>query len=634
MTNHPSSQSPTIRYVYRFARLLALLLAALAATAVFAQTPPAAIMRITAVDDSQFPQVNVNVITIAPPGGPIADLTGLSLRENGIPVAYETDRVPVGVDVTFVIDANATMLDVDDASGQTRWQKVQEIVSRFAADYMDPAGLDRVSIVVPEEAGENGRFLIENSADPVAVTAAIQDLPPLLVSPTPLKAMMEQAIAQAAAQVDDGRYQAVLLLTDAGQIHLQLPFDELTQQAQAIDLPLFVGILGARADADEVFRADRLSAPTLASTTHLPQPDAADAIFDIWAQQRSQLQLQYQSLQQQSGQYTLTLNQGDVRVLATLDLTLLPPEVVVAPLAATVARTGDAPDTPLAELQPQQLPLPVTITWPDGKPRDLLSLQWSVNGRPQPPPDTLTPDADGQLLLTWDVRTAAAGDYAIEVEITDELGFRVISAPAVVTVVEERPLPPTATPLPTAAPTATPAVPAVPVDALVVSPWLWVLLAAGLGAGVWLWWRPRRAAKTAVPVTETAAPEPPTAAAPPETDHLVAVLEPFLGDVGVAGLIVLTRPNTSIGRDTAVADLVLADASVARLHARIIRQDGGYWLYDEGSAAGTFHNYDRVGLAPQRLQDGDQIGLGGVQLHFRLRPAASLAAALAADEEE
>ena len=159
------------------------------------------------------------------------------------------------------------------------------------------------------------------------------------------------------------------------------------------------------------------------------------------------------------------------------------------------------------------------------------------------------------------------------------------------------------------------------------------MLTLGLLGALWLWRRHRRNAAPNPPVeTEMAAP----AAADPAAEPvlMMAVLEPFLGDIGAAGLIVLTQANTSIGRDTAVADLVLADASVARLHARILQQGDEYWLYDEGSAAGTFHNYGRVGLAPQLLQDGDQIGLGRVQFRFRLRPAASLPALIGADEEE
>lgn len=633
MRTHPKRTRPLWQTANLIIGLLAVLAAGLGVTAVSGQNPPPTVIRITAVDDQHFSQVTVNVITLAPPGGPMADPASLSLRENGIPVAFTVTTVPVGVDVTFVIDANGTMLDVDDDSGQTRWQKVQATITRFAEEFMDPTGLDRVSIVLPDEAGENGRFLIQNETDPAAVAAAIQQTGPLLVNPTPLNGMMNQAITQMAGQTADGRYQAILLLTDAGQIHVQLPFDDLVQQAQTIDLPLFVAILGARADADEIFRANRLTEPTTAMTLHMPQPEAGDAIYEIWAQQGQQLQLQYESLQRQSGQYPISLNLGEVRDLTTLDLELLPPQIAVTPLNPSIQREGSAPDTPLMDLQPQRVPLPLTVSWPDGKPRALAGLAWTVNGVPQATPETLALDAAGQLLLDWDVRTAVSGAYEIVVQAADELGFTAKSAPAVVQVVEERPLPPTPTPLPTPTATPTPVKTAVPAADLLSTAWVWLLLGLGLVAALLLWRRKRRKAAAKPPVeTETAAP----AAAEPAAEPvlMMAVLEPFLGDIGAAGLIVLTQANTSIGRDTAVADLVLADASVARLHARILQQGDEYWLYDEGSAAGTFHNYGRVGLAPQLLQDGDQIGLGRVQFRFRLRPAASLPALIGADEEE
>jgi predicted component of type VI protein secretion system len=73
-------------------------------------------------------------------------------------------------------------------------------------------------------------------------------------------------------------------------------------------------------------------------------------------------------------------------------------------------------------------------------------------------------------------------------------------------------------------------------------------------------------------------------------------------------------------------DIVFSDRSVSRLHARIRRRDNGYWLYDEGSSEGTELNYERLGLAPRSLNDGDQIHLGRVQLRFRLLPAEMVAA--------
>lgn len=109
MRTHPKRTRPLWQTVTLILGLLAVLAAGLGVTAVAGQNLPPTVIRITAVDDQQFPQVAINVITLVPPGGPMADPTSLSLRENGIPVAFTPTTVPVGVDVTFVIDANGTM---------------------------------------------------------------------------------------------------------------------------------------------------------------------------------------------------------------------------------------------------------------------------------------------------------------------------------------------------------------------------------------------------------------------------------------------------------------------------------------------------------------------------------------------
>jgi hypothetical protein len=83
-------------------------------------------------------------------------------------------------------------------------------------------------------------------------------------------------------------------------------------------------------------------------------------------------------------------------------------------------------------------------------------------------------------------------------------------------------------------------------------------------------------------------------------------------------LLPLSSDNVTIGRDETAAQLVLNDKSVGRLHARIRWRDGRYWLYDEGSTGGTILNFERLGLAPRPLQDGDQIQLGRLRFCFRL----------------
>ena len=87
----------------------------------------------------------------------------------------------------------------------------------------------------------------------------------------------------------------------------------------------------------------------------------------------------------------------------------------------------------------------------------------------------------------------------------------------------------------------------------------------------------------------------------------------------------LDDENITIGSQAQSAQILLSDQSVGRLHARIRRQGhNNYWLFDEGSAEGTYLNYERLGLAPRELNDGDILQFGKVAFRFRLRPGVEL----------
>jgi predicted component of type VI protein secretion system len=49
-----------------------------------------------------------------------------------------------------------------------------------------------------------------------------------------------------------------------------------------------------------------------------------------------------------------------------------------------------------------------------------------------------------------------------------------------------------------------------------------------------------------------------------------------------------------------------------------VESEGVYRLYDEGSASGTYLNYEQLELAPQELADDDVIHIGRVQLRFHV----------------
>jgi hypothetical protein len=79
--------------------------------------------------------------------------------------------------------------------------------------------------------------------------------------------------------------------------------------------------------------------------------------------------------------------------------------------------------------------------------------------------------------------------------------------------------------------------------------------------------------------------------------------------------LMLSKPETTIGRAESCDIGLFGDAAVDRLHARILLQGGRYLLADAGSAGGTFVNDRRV-VEPTPLRSGDAIRLGNCVLRF------------------
>ena len=70
----------------------------------------------------------------------------------------------------------------------------------------------------------------------------------------------------------------------------------------------------------------------------------------------------------------------------------------------------------------------------------------------------------------------------------------------------------------------------------------------------------------------------------------------------------LLESVVSIGRDSA-CQIRLADTSVSRRHAQIVRQGDGYYVSDIESINGTRVNEDELTM-PRRLRNGDLLHLG------------------------
>ncbi len=80
----------------------------------------------------------------------------------------------------------------------------------------------------------------------------------------------------------------------------------------------------------------------------------------------------------------------------------------------------------------------------------------------------------------------------------------------------------------------------------------------------------------------------------------------------------LMRAPFTIGKMEGVSDIVIDDKSISRLHAKIIRQAGRFYLIDMNSTNGCFRNGMR--LRPNEkaeIEPGDEIGFGRLKFVYR-----------------
>lgn len=88
---------------------------------------------------------------------------------------------------------------------------------------------------------------------------------------------------------------------------------------------------------------------------------------------------------------------------------------------------------------------------------------------------------------------------------------------------------------------------------------------------------------------------------------------------GIAGLYAshtfpLVGGTITIGRDPECNVSLANDPTVSRIHARIVLEDAGHTLYDEGSSNGTYVN--GVLMRSCLLAPGDILQCGGSQLRY------------------
>lgn len=78
--------------------------------------------------------------------------------------------------------------------------------------------------------------------------------------------------------------------------------------------------------------------------------------------------------------------------------------------------------------------------------------------------------------------------------------------------------------------------------------------------------------------------------------------------------LVLLQDQYTVGKLNTEADFVIQDSSVSRIHAKIQRSNGAYFVRDLNSTNGTFLNERRLMINERvRIQPGDMIAFARAQ---------------------
>ena len=306
-------------------------------------------------------------------------------------------------------------------------------------------------------------------------------------------------------------------------------------------------------------------------------------------------QISYLSQVRKSGEHQLALSlqtsAGEVTSpKITFSVEVLPAEVefINLPQKVSVQTAADG------SLTPAELPVEITVSFPDSHPRSITKASLWVNGSLYQE-NTAAPYFNFNVVLADFPETQR---LSLQAKISDELGLTGQSA---LTPLDLEVLP----------------VPSSPSSAFWRNPWFLGLLGAllvGLLTFIVLpARRKRRHLANKVPLSEAGEQTlPPTQKILATLTHLDADNTPLPEKP-----IPITQELTLIGKDPELCQLSFADPALEPMHCQLrMLPEGKFLLTDFHSKAGTWVNYAPVGQSGLILKQGDIIHIGSLTFRF------------------
>ena len=613
-------------------------LSLLAANLTLARAQASAYAEIAAIDPSAFPKITALVDVFAANGEFMAGLkpTDITVLEDGKKRPVDT-LTQASVPAQIVVAINpGPALGVRDANGIARFSRIVETLGTWANSQPE-SSQDDLSLV-----SLSGSLISHGSAQDWFIS--LDSFKPDFRATTPnLQSLAIALDTVNAPALEPGMKRAILFITP----HMDDPNIDNTiapfiQQAIDTNTRVFVWFV----DAENQFNSPSANAfRMLAQQTNgdffaysgkeqFPDPGGYyDPLRNIYS-------MTYESALDKSGDHTLglTVETPDGQLTTpdqTFEVDVQPPNPIFVSPPLQITRQPPADDPYSEEYSPTKQQVEIIVEFPDGHPRDLKRTALLVDGEVV---DQNT--AEPFEKFTWDLDAyTESGQHEIVAEVEDVLGLSKSStaSPVTLTVVQ----------------------PPGGIRGLVGRYRSEITLGAISLAGLLLlgillrgrtniaFFRRQRAARKKFedPVTQpvVAMAEPPTSAtkkAKTQSRKLifqtrqarVVVNAPAYltrlangGEPSSAPPLPLDEKDMTFGTDPVQSKRVLDDPSIAPLHARIKRtEDGSFIIYDHGSIAGTWVNFEPITREGRRLAHGDRIHFGQLSYRFDLNPAPSI----------
>jgi len=575
-----------------------------------------AVLRITRVDTTNFPEVKVYVYTENV--SPQANLT-LKLTEDTVAKTVDNTSERIGTQTMLVLDASANIAE-PGLTGAARKDEVANAVRRWVGKGVLSVEADWMALLTPK-AGANGAVEVELghswNRDHNAVSNALTqfEVDPTLTL-TPLFQLIFTAldsfpgVSGLIPEEQAALEKSIVVFSDGSDIVGALQRTDVANRAQNLHVRIHTVLIGPGIEETRM-NMQGIADVTGGRYVHLTTVEALDDLWQTIVDRGYQRVLTYRSSQPAPRQVCVQADLGDGRLLNDCVALSIPPlpkvnvQVLSPGMGATVDRQGVAHDTALRDLEPKAVAVEVQLSWPDGTPRTVRQLEFTLNNtiqRVDVPPDAGTVEA--RIAIS----DLGEGAYTLLVRATDELGLVGEAMPVTFRIVETRPLPPPLSPQERM-------VRFLPAYGLQVA-----AVALGLAALFFALRNPRvRHVTESFTNTVRTVTEPffLNRTKPTMTAAARAQLVLVEGEGEPVQTIKLTRSNTRLGRERSLVDTVIKNFHVSRLHCRISEEpDGSFKLWNEGSASGTYVNYEEVEFTGRVLQHGDLINLGPVQYRF------------------